>query len=273
MRDRFAASSSRPFDWLGSVSPGNVISVTVGSEGPQIFATTHWSVVLAAGSDQSNGTCEAARAALDALCRTYWPPVYAYIRARSDGIGEAEDLTQEFFYRLLHGGYLTQVDPRKGRFRSFLFAAIQHFLSNARDHVRAVKRGGRIAFVSLDDLTSELAIHLHPSTDETPETIYERRWVATILASVLGRLRAEFTTNGEEVLFEILKRFLTGSKANGSYAEAATGLGVTEASLKMRVQRLRRRYGELIRAEIRRTLADPAEVEDEMRHLLRVSAD
>jgi RNA polymerase sigma-70 factor (ECF subfamily) len=237
---------------------------------PQIFTTTHWSIVLAAGRDRSGTAREAGRTALNSLCRTYWPPVYAYIRARADGAGDPEDLTQEFFFRLLDGQYLAQVDPRKGRFRSFLFVAIQHFLSNARDHARAIKRGGRVTFLSLDELAAEARADLEPPTQETPEKIYERRWAATFLGTVLGQLRAECAVEGNDRQFDLLKTFLTGSKADSTYAELAAQLGATEGALKMRVQRLRQRYGELIRAEITRTVADPTEVEDEMRHLLRV---
>jgi len=237
---------------------------------PTVFPTTHWNVVLAAGRDSTGGTHEAALAALDCLCRTYWPPVYAYIRARSDQGSSVEDLTQEFFFRLLHGQYLAQADPKKGRFRSFLFVAIQHFLSNARDHARALKRGGGIPFLSLDQLAAEARADLEPRIHETPETIFERRWASTVLTTVLDQLRAECLAHGNDLPFDLLKTFLTGVPTDATYAEAAAPLGLTEAALKMRVQRLRNRYGELIRAEIARIVADPAEIEDELRHLLRV---
>lgn len=235
-----------------------------------MFATTHWSVVLTAGRDVSGRTQEAASAALDCLCRTYWPPVYAYIRARSDHGASVEDLTQEFFLRLLDGQYLAQADPQKGRFRSFMLVAIRHFLSNARDRDRAVKRGGRVAFLSLDQIAAEERADLEPRLHETPEAIYEKRWAATMLATVLEQLRADCSAVGNDIPFDILKTFLTGVRPSANYTELAAPLGITEAALKMRVQRLRKRYGELIRAEIARLVVDPAEVEDELRHLLQV---
>lgn len=237
---------------------------------PALFATTHWSVVLAAGRESSGEMHEAALAALDCLCRTYWPPVYAYIRARSDRGASVEDLTQEFFLRLLDGQYLAQADPRKGRFRSFLFVAIRHFLSNARDHDRALKRGRGIAFLSLDQLATEERADLEPRVLETPETIYEKRWAATVLTTVLDQLRAECAAEGNDLSFDILKTFLTGARPDATYSELAVPMGITEAALKMRVQRLRKRYGELIRSEIARIVADSAEIEDELRHLLHV---
>lgn len=237
---------------------------------PALFATTHWSVVLAAGHGSSRETHAAALTALDCLCRTYWPPVYAYIRARADRGASVEDLTQEFFYRLLGGHYIAQADPSKGRFRSFLFVAIRHFLSNARDHDRALKRGRGISFLSLDQLAAEDRSDLEPRHHETPETAFERRWATTVLSTVLDQLRAECSVEGNELSFDILKTFLTGARPEATYAELALPLGLTEAALKMRVQRLRKRYGELIRSEIARLVADPAEVEEELRYLLQV---
>jgi len=233
-----------------------------------IFATTHWSVVLRAREASDETSTLVAREALEALCRTYWRPVFACIRTRAKDLGDAEDLTQEFFYRLLAGSYLTQIDPAKGRFRSFLSVAIQHFLSNALDRVRSQKRGGHVHFVSLEQFAEELRTEFEPRSNETPERVFERRWAMSFLAVVLDRLRNECTEDGGRELFEILKPFLTGDGRGAVYAELAPKLGLTEAALKMRVSRLRSRYAQLVREEVARTVNAPNEVADELRHLL-----
>ena len=242
----------------------------VGSRGDPIFATTHWSVVLTAREGARETSAVTARDALEALCRTYWRPVFACIRSRAKDIGDAEDLTQEFFYRLLDGHYLTQIDPAKGRFRSFLLVAIRHFLSNARDHVRAVKRGGRVHFVSLEQFAEEARLELEPRSSESPDRAFERRWAMTFLATVLERLRAECAEEGDSGLFEVLKPFLTGNRPGTSYVDLSQRLGLTEGALKMRVSRLRSRYAQLAREEVARTVSGPDEVADELRHLLEI---
>lgn len=234
-----------------------------------IFATTHWGVVLAARGASPEVPATEAREALESLCRTYWRPVFACIRARAEHRGEAEDLTQEFFHRLLDGGYLAQVDPAKGRFRSFLWVAIQHFLSNARDRARALKRGGKVHFLSLEQLAEEALLDLEPHTQETPERIFERRWALAFLAEVLQRLRTELLEEGGDALFEAVKPFLGGHRPESSYADLAPKLGLTEAALKMRVSRWRQRYAQLVRDEVAKTVRVPEEVAEELRHLLR----
>ncbi|MBL9138511.1 MAG: sigma-70 family RNA polymerase sigma factor [Verrucomicrobiales bacterium] len=219
------------------------------------FITTHWSVVLAASGRDADVSATVAQAALEVLCRSYWPPVFAFIRARANNLGEADDLTQ--------------VDPRKGRFRSFLYVAVQHFLSNTRDRTRTLKRGGNMRFLSLDQLAEEDRHDLEPSSSETPERLFERRWATTFLARVLTELRTESLRESSGGHFDLLKQFLAGGRSDLSYAEVAAQLGLTEGALKMRVVRLRQRYGELIREEIAKTVADPAEVPDELAHLLR----
>lgn len=234
-----------------------------------IFATTHWSVVLAARGASTEVSATEAREALESLCRTYWRPVFACFRARVDHRGDAEDLTQEFFHRLLDGGYLAQIDPAKGRFRSFLWVAMQHFLSNARDRVRALKRGGRLHFLSLEQLAEEARLDLEPRTEETPERIFERRWALAFLVKVLEQLRAELLEEGSDALFDALKPYLGGHRPEASYADLAPKLGLTEAALKMRVARCRQRYAQLVRAEVAKTVQAPEEVAEELRHLLR----
>src|SRR5438093_1538158 len=191
---------------------------------PRTFATTHWSIVLSAGAPES----AQAREALEKLCRTYWYPLYTYIRRRGSNAAEAEDLTQEFFLRLLDKNYLAQVDPRKGRFRSFLLVAVNHFLANEWDKTRAVKRGGRMTFLSWDELSAEQRYLREPGTAFSPEKAFEQRWAMAQLEQVLARLREEFAANGKKVLFDELKIFLTGPKRSVSYAALAAKLGSTE---------------------------------------------
>jgi RNA polymerase sigma-70 factor (ECF subfamily) len=226
------------------------------------FDSTRWSIVLAAARDPS----ERARAALSDLCETYWYPVYAYVRRRGHAPDEAEDLTQAFFAKLLEKRYVRDADPERGRFRSFLLAAVKHFLSNERDRVEALKRGGGRPLVSLDLETAEGRYRVEPSHDVTPERVYERRWALTLLDRTLARLRAEYERAGQAPRFERLKGYLTG-EASGGYAEAMAALGLSEGAVKVAVHRLRRRYRELLRAEIAETVEDASAVEGELRAL------
>lgn len=258
--------------WIASALPRVQADPMMGREttdgrtmGQPVFATTHWSVIFAA-ADQT--TPEAA-AALERLCRTYWYPLYAYVRRRGYSPEDAQDLTQEFFFRLVRKHYLGQVDPSKGKFRSFLLAAINHFLADEWDRASAVKRGGRVAFVTLDPDCAEQRL-AEVSTEHSPEQIFERCWALSLLQEVLGLLRNEASQAGHESHFEELKIFLTGEKSPVSYAELAASFGSSETALRKEVQRLRHRYGELLREEIRRIVASPAEVEDELRHLFGV---
>ena len=221
---------------------------------------------MAAAQDGSSQ----ADAALEELCRAYWPPLYAFIRRRGWDEHQAKDLTQEFFARLLRKSYLRGVDRTKGKFRSFLLAALEHFLANEWRAAHAQKRGGKAAFISLDDekLAENHYLQL-ASPGLSPEKLFERQWALTLLEGVLGRLRAEFTAGGKEELFDALKVFLTGEKSPITYAELAAKLGKSEAAIKMAVSRdLRKRYGELLRAEITKTVSRPEEVEDELSALL-----
>src|SRR5437870_1594059 len=231
-----------------------------------VFATTHWSVVLAA---RDRGDLRASQS-LETLCRVYWYPIYAYVRRCGYDATEAEDLTQEFFFRLLDKNYLAQVDPGKGRFRSFLLVAIKHFLSNERDRARAVKRGGRVTFVSVDEINAEGRYQHEPAMHLSPEKLFEQRWALALLEQVLAKLRGDFAAKGKEALFDELKVYLTGSKKFLTYSEQAARLGMTEAAVKMTVQRMRKRYAELLREEIAHTVARPDEVQDEIRHLFAI---
>jgi RNA polymerase sigma-70 factor (ECF subfamily) len=239
------------------------------TDGSSAFATTHWSVVLSA----RGGSSPAVGEALETLCRIYWLPLYAYIRRRGHAPHDAQDLTQEFFYRLLDRHYLSQVDPSKGKFRSFLLVAVNHFLANEWDRNRALKRGGAVKFIPLDASTYEESEPLDLATGESPEKTFERRWALALLAHALGRLKYEAGEAGRAPLFERLKGCLTGEGPSAPYAVLAAEFSSTEAALKMTAQRWRHRFAELVREEIARTVNGPAEVEVEIRSLFTALSD
>jgi RNA polymerase sigma factor (sigma-70 family) len=230
------------------------------------FAATRWSVVLAA---RNRAADPEGYSALEALCQAYWKPLYAYVRRRGNSPHDAEDLTQAFFARLLEKDYLRAVDRSKGKFRSFLLKALEHFLANEWRNARCQKRGGHCQFVSIDELT-EQALAQPGSAGVSPEQFFEQQWATTLLGSVLGKLQQEFAHAGKAELFQRIKCFLTGEKGVSLYAELATDLGMTEAALKMTVSRTRRRYLEVLRDEIRQTVSRPEEVEEELRALRSV---
>jgi RNA polymerase sigma-70 factor (ECF subfamily) len=234
------------------------------------FASTHWSVVVAARRRSSPES----REALATLCRAYWYPLYAFVRRQGYSAADAQDLTQGFFARLLQKQFLAAVEREKGKFRSFLLAAMKHFLANERDRARAQKRGGG-AIVSLETLdfeTAESRYRREPAHNVTAERIFERRWALTLLDRVLDRLVAEYAVAGKALLFEQLKDCLTAPDSARSYAELAATLAMTEGAVKVAVHRLRRRYRELLRDEIAQTVADPREVDDEIRQLFAALA-
>jgi RNA polymerase sigma-70 factor (ECF subfamily) len=236
-----------------------------GLVGRDTFATTHWSVVLGARDAEVSADTEA----VANLCRTYWSPLYAYIRRRGHNPSDAQDLTQEFFYRLLDRRYLDQVDPAKGRFRSFLLVAVNHFLANEWDRARTIRRGGRVQFVPFDAASADEQIAEEPCAGMTPETLLERQWALALLKQVTDALAAEFAAEGRAEQFDQLKGFLIEEKKRVSWAELATTLGTTEGALKMSVHRLRQRFGRVLREQIARTVAGPEEVEEEIRALLQ----
>jgi RNA polymerase sigma factor (sigma-70 family) len=230
---------------------------------PAVFATTHWSVVLMAGGDNPHRADEA----LEKLCRTYWYPLYAFIRRSGSSQHDAEDLTQEFFARVLEKRTLGAVDRTKGKFRSFLLASFQHFASNYRRDARAQKRGGGCTFFSLNDESAEHH-YLHSAPNGlSPDKLFEQQWAVTLLEQSLRKLEEEWAIAGKGAHFMELKIFLVGDKRCASYAELAAKLNSTEGALKMAVTRLRRRYGELLRAEIANTVNSTEEVEEELRAL------
>ena len=241
--------------------------MTIADERPKSsaaqFATTHWSVVLAAGR-RGSSDCEAA---LETLCKTYWCPLYAYVRRRVPDVHEAQDLTQAFFERLLEKDYVADADPKRGRFRAFLLTAFKHFLSKEWDKARAQKRGGGRAFISLDFAAGESRYLREPADELTPERVYDRQWALTLLEQVLARLRDEFVRAGQADLFEQLKVFITARTTAAGYAGTAGELNISEGAVRVAVHRLRRRYRQLLRAEIAQTVSEPGSVEDEIRSL------
>jgi RNA polymerase sigma factor (sigma-70 family) len=233
------------------------------------FGQTHWSVVLSAAGRQNPGQ---AAESLERLCAIYWRPLYAYIRRQGESPHDAQDLTQEFFLRLLKKDYLKSVDQGKGRFRSFLLAAMKHFLSNERDKARAQKRGGGQSPLPLDFTGEETHLSFQPADNITPEILFERRWATTLLQQALARLRQEYTVQGKESLFEKLKTTLTEGSSSVAYSTLAASLNLSEAAVKMAVHRLRQRYRECLRAEIAQTVATTDEIEDELRYVMGVFA-
>ena len=233
------------------------------------FVTTHWSLVVSAGRNDTPH----AREALEKLCRSYWFPIYAFVRRQGHGPHDAQDLTQEFFARLLEKKQLAGADPARGRFRSFLLASLKHFLANEWDKANAQKRGGGQVLIPIDAATAETSCGFEPADNLTADIIFERRWALTLLEHVLGRLRAEYVRDGKENLFEQLKPTLTEASRTVAYSEIATRLGTTEGAVKVAVHRLRQRYRELLRAEIADTVANPGEVDDEIRNLFTALAN
>jgi DNA-directed RNA polymerase specialized sigma24 family protein len=230
-----------------------------------IFDTTHWSLVVAAGSDDST----AARAALSALCEAYWYPLYAYVRHRGVPADDARDLTQAFLTALIDRQDLRHVSQQRGRFRSFLLASLQHFLANDAARRRTAKRGGGVRVVSLDSAEAEGRYRLESAGTATPETLYERRWALMIIDRVLARLRDEWSAKERGREFEALKACLLGEEPQGGYARVASELGTSEGALKVAVHRLRRRFQTELKRDIGETVADPADIDDEIRYLIR----
>jgi RNA polymerase sigma factor (sigma-70 family) len=230
------------------------------------FRTTHWSVVLEAG-DLDSG-----KSALEKLCRTYWYPLYAYVRRRGYAEPEAQDLTQEFFLSLLEGGSLQTAHPTKGRFRGFLAAALRNFLANEWRDAHRLKRGGKAQFLSWEELHPEERFSMEPPADGSPETTFDRAWAQTVAANALERLRAEMDREGNAVRFQGLRPYLETDASTGSYAEAASVLGLSESAMKSAIHRARRRYAEIIREEIAQTVTSEEEVREEIRTLIDLLA-
>jgi len=227
------------------------------------FVTTHWSVVLSAREKESPQSA----AALETLCRTYWYPLYAYLRRRGRGPHDAQDLTQGFFARLLQKDYLQAAARERGKFRTFLLVALTRYLANEWDREHAQKRGGFSPVVSIDQELAESRFAAEPFHNVQPDVLFDRQWAMTLLDRTMTRLQEEYVASGRAKLFEYLQSCLAREESALPYAEIAARLKLTEAAVKMAVQRLRARYREILRAEIAHTVSSPEEIEEELRHL------
>jgi RNA polymerase sigma-70 factor (ECF subfamily) len=230
------------------------------------FHTTQWNMVLTA----RDGAPEEAHAALEALCRAYWPPLYAFVRRQGYPAPEAQDLTQEFFGRLLERNYLAHLKHTEGRFRSFLLTFLKHFLLEQRGRARAQKRGAGLTFIALDQLDEEERQWVEPVDAVTPEQLFEKRWAETVLRQALHRLQAEYAEARQLPLFERLREFQPRDPAGPSYADIGRELGLSEAAVKSAAQRFRQRHRELLREAIAQTVHRPEEIDEEIRHLREV---
>src|SRR5437899_1495798 len=240
-------------------------ATTPGQHGSVAFTTTHWSVVL-----EAQGESPAAQEALEKLCRTYWRPIYAFLRRQGFGPEDAEDITQGFFAQLLERRKFSALRKEKGRLRSFLLGALKYFLADEQRRAMAIKRGKGQRLIPLEDSRVDDRIEREPADPVTAEMIYERRWALTVLAQVLERLKNEYRTAGNAALFDSLKELLPDEPDSSSQVEIAARLGMTENALRQAFYRFRQRYQLLLREEIANTVATPGDIEDELRHLIAV---
>jgi RNA polymerase sigma-70 factor (ECF subfamily) len=241
----------------------------VATTAPRIFATTHWSVVMAAGE----GNSEPSRRALETLCETYWYPIYVYVRRKGYGPDDAQDLTQQFFAQLIAKQHLRRADRDKGRFRSFLLATLHYFLAREWCRAHRQRRGGHCQFISLDQQMSEERYRFEPVDSDTPEKSFQRQWAFTVLKQTMNALASECAETGKAHLFSEVKQLISGDRDGATYAAIGTRLSMTETALRVAVHRLRQRYGELLRAEIGQTVESEGEVEEEVRYLMRALSE
>jgi len=228
------------------------------------FHTTSWSLVLAAGAKET----AASREALAKLCRIYWQPTYVFIRRNGHDPDQAQDLTQGFFTVLLEKNYVADADPQRGRFRSYLLASVKHFLANEWDRGHALKRGGFQNSISIDPVEAETWYAPQAVEQQTPESLFFRRWAISLLEQVMGKLRAEFARTGKTQQFELLSPFLNGDAGETRYATLAAQMGASPGAMRIAVHRMRSKYKELLRAEIAETVSGPEQIKDEIRFLL-----
>lgn len=252
-----------------SAGPDEVTSRTAtgasGQYGGAAFTTTHWSVVL-----EAQGESPAAKEALEKLCRTYWRPIFAFLRRRGHSLEEAEDITQGFFAELLERRSLDSVRKEKGQLRSFLLGGLKYFVANEERRSMAIKRGRGQRLIPFDELRTDERIEVEPADTLTAEMIYERRWALTVLERVLSGLKEEYVAAGKAAVFDALKELLPDEPGSPSQAEIATRLGMSENAVRQAFYRFRQRYQSLLREEIANTVATPGDIEDELCHLIAV---
>jgi RNA polymerase sigma-70 factor (ECF subfamily) len=230
------------------------------------FATTHWSVVLLAGQVDSPHGAEA----LEKLCRTYWYPLYVYVRRQGNSPEDAQDLTQNFFSRLLEKNYFAKADPDRGKFRTFLLGSLKNFLVNEWKRAGRLKRGGELTFLSFDANEAEERYAGEQIDESNPANAYERQWAVALIEQVFSILRGDYAAGDKAQLFEALKVFVWGDTSSASYVEIGRQLNLTEGTVKVAVHRLRQRFRELLRAEVAHTVARPEDIDGELRHLIAV---
>jgi len=250
-----------------SAAPDEVTSLSAtgqASAGPAAFTTTHWSVVL-----EAQGESPAAQEALEKLCRTYWRPIYSFVR-RQGARNDAEDLTQGFFALLLERKDLNTVRKEKGRLRSYLLTSLKNFLTDERRRVMAIKRGKGQRLIPLDEIREGERIDVERSDRLTADQIYERRWAFTVLEQVMARLRDEYRSAGNVRFFDQMKKMLMDEPGRLSQAQVASEFDMTENAVKQAFYRFRQRYQTLFREEIAHTVAIPSDIEDELRYLITV---
>jgi RNA polymerase sigma-70 factor (ECF subfamily) len=234
----------------------------------RVFATTHWSVVLAAG----HGQPAPAQRALETLCRAYWYPIYAYVRRKGYKPEEAQDLTQEFFAQLIAREHFRLADRNKGKFRGFLLSTLDYFLAREWTRAHRQKRGGQFTFISMDEHPPEERYQLEPADRETPETNFLRQWALAVLKQAMNALQRECEANGKALLFREAKNLISGELNGTAYAQISRNLEMGEGAARVAVHRLRQRYGELLRQEVAHTVTSEEEVDEELRFLFRVLA-
>lgn len=230
------------------------------------FATTHWSVVLNAGGEDSSQ----ALVAIEKLARAYWYPLYAYVRRKGHDAHTAEDLTQEFFARVISRSFFARADRAKGRFRSWLLGAMNHFLAHEWEKARTQKRGGGTKLIPLDEAQTNERYKRHLAVETAPEKVFDQQWALTLLERAATRLRATYIADGRPEVYDCLKVFVSGGGAPPSYGEAAVQLGLSESAVKSAIHRLRQRFHELVREEVAQTVCTATDLDDELRYLLTV---
>ncbi len=243
---------------------GQETTVAPGAATQPLFATTHWSVVLAA----ANPELPTAATALERLCRTYWPPIYAYVRRHGHSPEDAQDLTQEFFARLLQQNSIARANPAKGRFRSFLLGALKHTLADQKARGEARRHGGGQTFLSWEQIEAEERLGAEGREELSPDQAFDRRWAMTVLEQASERLRREYDTPNRAKVFEALKGYVTGDASGAPYAAAAVRLGLSESAVKSAIYRLRRGYYALVRDEVAQTVTNPKDLEEEIGYLM-----
>jgi RNA polymerase sigma factor (sigma-70 family) len=237
-----------------------------GAAGQPLFATTHWSVVLAAANEKTSQAAEA----LEQLCLTYWGPLYVYARRRGYGPEDSQDLTQGFLADFLNHGAFDKADPARGRFRTFLLKSFQHFLADDWKKTHRIKRGGGNPPISLDAQTAEERYCLKGAETTTPERAYERRWALTLLEEVLAGMRRDYAQAGKSQQFAVLQEFLWGTDESTSYARVAAELQLTEGAARVAVHRLRVQYRQRLRAQVAQIVSEPNQIDEELRYLIEV---